>query len=241
MNLDFRGNKLVAGTDNVLVQYQLVNIQFSKLFKTLSLHFHIFMILFRDSVSYKAMCKSLYQYHTIVLFFSLLLPTLDSIFLTVSMPPSPCCVPLLQIPGSQNKLSHSLRSLLAYVVFSSIFPGRTGLGNKAKLARTRWSQNMTFCTPHFQPALSMTFGEVFVFFQLLWVLVAACKLLYLLSTGPRALANSCNTQVQLPQGRWDLSTLTRDQTQVSCIRRQVLNLWTTREVSVPHGFITIEK
>ena len=53
MNLDFRGNKLVAGTDNVLVQYQLVNIQFSKLFKTLSLHFHIFMILLMDSMKFQ--------------------------------------------------------------------------------------------------------------------------------------------------------------------------------------------
>ena len=31
---------------------------------------------------------------------------------------------------------------------------------------------------------------------------------------------------------WDLSSLTRDQTHVPCIGRQILNHWTTREVPV---------
>ena len=31
---------------------------------------------------------------------------------------------------------------------------------------------------------------------------------------------------------WDLSFLSRDQTHVPCIGRQILNHWTTREVSV---------
>ena len=41
---------------------------------------------------------------------------------------------------------------------------------------------------------------------------------------------SCGVQAWLPQGMWDLSSLTRDQTHVPCIERQVLNHWTTREV-----------
>ena len=33
-----------------------------------------------------------------------------------------------------------------------------------------------------------------------------------------------------PQGMWDLSSPTRDQTCVPCIGRQILNHWTAREV-----------
>ena len=33
-----------------------------------------------------------------------------------------------------------------------------------------------------------------------------------------------------PQGMWDLSSLTRDRTHTSCIGRQTLNHWATREV-----------
>ena len=40
-------------------------------------------------------------------------------------------------------------------------------------------------------------------------------------------------QVQLPQGTWDLSSLTRDQICIPCTRRQILNHWTTtREVLI---------
>ena len=34
---------------------------------------------------------------------------------------------------------------------------------------------------------------------------------------------------------WDLSSLTRDQTCVSCIGKYILNPWTTREVSQPYA------
>jgi len=34
----------------------------------------------------------------------------------------------------------------------------------------------------------------------------------------------------LPQGIWDLSSPTRDQTSIPCIARQILNHWTTRQV-----------
>ena len=37
-------------------------------------------------------------------------------------------------------------------------------------------------------------------------------------------------QAYLPQGMWDLSSPTRDQTCVPCIPRQILNRWTTKEV-----------
>ena len=43
----------------------------------------------------------------------------------------------------------------------------------------------------------------------------------------------CSTWAQLPRGTWDLSSLSRDQTQVSCIGRWILNHWTTRETPRP--------
>ena len=39
----------------------------------------------------------------------------------------------------------------------------------------------------------------------------------------------CSTWAQLPRGTWDLSSLSRDQTRVSCIGRWILNHQTTRE------------
>ena len=36
----------------------------------------------------------------------------------------------------------------------------------------------------------------------------------------------------MPQGRWNLSSLTRDLTHAPCIGKQILNLWTTKEVLV---------
>ena len=50
-------------------------------------------------------------------------------------------------------------------------------------------------------------------------LVAACRLF------------SCGAWASLPRGMWDLSSLTKDRTHVLCIRRQILNHWTTREFS----------
>ena len=41
---------------------------------------------------------------------------------------------------------------------------------------------------------------------------------------------SCGMWAYLPHGMWDVSFLTRDQTHVPCIGRQILNHWTTREV-----------
>ena len=37
-------------------------------------------------------------------------------------------------------------------------------------------------------------------------------------------------RLKLPLSMWDLSSLTRDQTHVPCIGRQIPNHWTTREV-----------
>ena len=44
--------------------------------------------------------------------------------------------------------------------------------------------------------------------------------------------SSCTTKASLPCCMWDLSSPTRDQTQVPCIARQILNHWVIREV--PH-------
>ena len=43
---------------------------------------------------------------------------------------------------------------------------------------------------------------------------------------------SSTAWISLPRGMWDLSSPTRDQTHVSYIARQILNHWTTREVSL---------
>ena len=42
--------------------------------------------------------------------------------------------------------------------------------------------------------------------------------------------SSCDLPAQLPRGMWDLHSLIRDQTHISCIGRRILNHWTTREV-----------
>ena len=41
----------------------------------------------------------------------------------------------------------------------------------------------------------------------------------------------CGLCAQLPQGMWDLSSPTRDQTHISCIGRRIPNHWTTRKFS----------
>ena len=48
--------------------------------------------------------------------------------------------------------------------------------------------------------------------------------------------SSCSMQASLPQGTWDLSSLTRDQTHVLCIGRHILNQWTTRKVPRHNSF-----
>ena len=48
--------------------------------------------------------------------------------------------------------------------------------------------------------------------------------------------SSCIVWAQLLHGMWDLSSLTRDWTCVPCIRRHILNHWTTREVP-SHGIL----
>ena len=42
--------------------------------------------------------------------------------------------------------------------------------------------------------------------------------------------SSCGARALLPLSMWNPSSLTRDQTWVSCIGRQILNHWTTKEV-----------
>ena len=66
----------------------------------------------------------------------------------------------------------------------------------------------------------------FIFLCLHPVLVAACRIF-----GCRL--SSCGTQAQLPQGMWDLSSLTRDWTHIPCTARWILNHWTAREVPSP--------
>ena len=44
--------------------------------------------------------------------------------------------------------------------------------------------------------------------------------------------SSCGARAKLPCSMWDLSSLTRDQTRISCIGRWILYHWTTKEVPV---------
>lgn len=78
-------------------------------------------------------------------------------------------------------------------------------------------------------------------FLLHWVLVAAHRfplvvtgrLLYGRHIDSRALGlSSCRAWAQLPRGKWDPSSPTRDQTHVPCIGSWVLNHWTTREILI---------
>ena len=81
-----------------------------------------------------------------------------------------------------------------------------------------------------------------------WVLIAAQDLLCIM----QGLLLQCRDslvlvcRLSLLCGMWDHSSLTRDQTRVPCIVRQILNLWTTREVPLlltfegPRYFITVK-
>ena len=42
--------------------------------------------------------------------------------------------------------------------------------------------------------------------------------------------SSCGIRASLPHGMRDFNSLTRDQTHITCIGKQILNHWTTREV-----------
>ena len=71
------------------------------------------------------------------------------------------------------------------------------------------------------------------------VLVVSCRVfgcsaqaLWWWRKAPECGLSSCDMQAKLLHSMWDLSTPTADQTYVPCIERQILNLWTTREVPV---------
>ena len=70
------------------------------------------------------------------------------------------------------------------------------------------------------PSYNLLFLKKYLFIWLCQVLFIAHGL------------SSCGTQALC--GMWDLSSPTRDQTGISCIRRQILNHWTTRESPPSH-------
>ena len=72
------------------------------------------------------------------------------------------------------------------------------------------------------PSQSARFMGETLFFVCLAVLGFRC--------GKWASLSGCGSWAGLPCGMWDLSSLTRDQTLVPCIGKQILNHWTTREV-----------
>ena len=65
-----------------------------------------------------------------------------------------------------------------------------------------------------------------------YIYIFGCAWSSLQSTGSRMFGfSSCIMQTYLPHGMWDLSSLTRDQTCIPCIGRQIPHHWTTRKVS----------
>ena len=61
--------------------------------------------------------------------------------------------------------------------------------------------------------------------------------LSLRSSGSRTFGlGSYGARTWLPWGMWNLRSLSRDQTHVPCIGRQILNYWTTREIASLSNF-----
>ena len=84
------------------------------------------------------------------------------------------------------------------------------------LLTTQWALSTWRCK-------SFNLGKLLFSYLAIWlhhVLVVAPEL------------SSCGTRAKLLRSIWDLSSQTRDQTFIPCIRRQILNHWTTREVPV---------
>ena len=71
----------------------------------------------------------------------------------------------------------------------------------------------------------------YLFIWLRWVLAAACGIFVV-----SCVVFHYGVQAQLSRGMWDLSSLTRNWTQVPCIARLILNHWTTRQVSIVSYF-----
>ena len=85
------------------------------------------------------------------------------------------------------------------------------------------------------PALA--YADIFFCFMLIFSFLKT-----LISLSGFSLVVACRlccwgTQVWLSIGVWDLSSLTKGQTHIPCIGRQVLNHWTTREV--PHFYFIL--
>ena len=91
----------------------------------------------------------------------------------------------------------------------SIYPGVELLGRMIILC---FQKNISLFTAVSGLTCSTRgWGEVFI---------VACRLL------------SWGAETKLPQGMWDLTSLTRNGAHVPCIERQTLNHWTTREVPI---------
>ena len=70
-------------------------------------------------------------------------------------------------------------------------------------------------------------------------LVVTGRLLYGRHIDSRALGLSgCSARAQLPRGKWDPGSPTRDQTHIPCIGSRVLNRWTTSEIPTSLFLVT---
>ena len=104
-----------------------------------------------------------------------------------------------------------------------------------KYVMKQWSLHWEKCTEwprvrFFFFFLKKTF-ILFIYFWLPWALGFSCS-----TQGPRCLS-SCSAQALLLCNMWNLPSLTKDQTLVPCIGRQVCNHWTTREVPTCKDFV----
>ena len=74
-------------------------------------------------------------------------------------------------------------------------------------------------------------------FWLCWVFIVLLRVFLLQTSGSEVhRLSSCPQVGQLLQGTWDLSSPTRDRTSAPCTGSQILNHWTTREVSGTKSF-----
>ena len=62
--------------------------------------------------------------------------------------------------------------------------------------------------------------------------VANSKISFFLKFKKKKWLSSCSLWTWLPHGMWDPSSLTKGQTYVPCIARQIFDLWTTREIPI---------
>ena len=97
------------------------------------------------------------------------------------------------------------------------------------LVQRRGAREVSWRNELFKPRAFFVFFNMFSFLWLCRVFVAACGI-FTVAWALEHRLSSCGTRALSPHGMWNLSSSTRDQIRVPCIKRWILNHWTTREV-----------